>query len=48
MVLNEPIDDRNTIIEGYWENNMLEGYGRMIFNDGSYYQGMFKNSVMNG
>ena len=24
------------------------GYGRIIFNNGSYYQGMFENNAMHG
>jgi len=26
----------------------MQGFGRMIFNDGSYYQGMFKDNEMHG
>ena len=37
MVLYSPEADRNTIIEGQYNQNSIEGYGRMIFNDGSYY-----------
>ena len=37
FIVSTPEVERNTIIEGLFRNNFLNGYGRIIFNDGSYY-----------
>ena len=36
------------IYEGEFNNGKIDGYGRMIYFDGSYYEGYFKNGVKNG
>ena len=33
----------NTIYEGVLKKGKKEGYGRLIFNDGSRYEGLFEN-----
>ena len=48
VLFNPDGNCRNTIIEGIFKNNFLQGKGRMIFNDGSYYQGQFKDNLMHG
>ena len=44
LILSEPKDTRNTLAEGQFKNNCLNGYGRMIYGNGSYYQGQFLNN----
>ena len=38
----------NIIYEGYFVNDKYEGYGKLIFENGSYYIGQFLNSKRNG
>jgi len=43
------IDSNNfTVGEGLYIDNILEGYGKYLFNNGDYYEGYFKNGKMNG
>ena len=48
LIIQKPENSKNTIIEGEFKNSMINGYGRMIFPDGSYYMGGFKNNLMHG
>ena len=36
LVLLNPKEERNTIIEAQFVHNKIHGYGRIIFNDGSF------------
>ena len=43
------IDSNNfTVSEGLYIDNILEGYGKYLFNNGDYYEGYFKNGKMDG
>ena len=37
-------DDRTvSLLEGYFQNNYLQGYGRSIYYNGSYFEGLYLN-----
>ena len=38
----------NIIYEGDFVNDKYEGYGKLIYENGSYYIGSFKNGIPNG
>ena len=38
----------NYIHEGQFHQDQMHGYSRLIFEDGSYYIGLFRNNKMNG
>lgn len=40
--------DRQTFYEGYWEDGVQMGPGRMIFPNGSVLVGNFNNGLLNG
>ena len=40
--------DSNKYYEGYFENGLLNGFGRCIFEDKSKYIGQFKDGLYNG
>ena len=39
---------KRNIYEGQWKDNKKHGYGREIYNDGSWYLGMWENGKKNG
>ena len=46
LILSHPEEERNTIIEAQFRNNHMNGYGRVIFNDGTHFEGMFKDNLI--
>jgi len=34
--------------EGVYKDDMLNGYGRIFYKDGNYYEGKFQNGVKHG
>ena len=44
----EKIKLYNWLYEGEMLNNKKEGNGRLVFKNGSYYVGQFKNNKFNG
>ena len=37
-----------SIYEGYWKDNMANGYGRLIHSDGDVYEGEWNNDKAEG
>ncbi len=38
----------NSRYEGMMQNNLKNGYGKLIYQDGVYYEGNFKNDCIHG
>ena len=47
MGIGRIVSKNNQILEGMFNTN-LDGFGRVVFDDGNYYIGEFKKGVKNG
>ena len=48
VIFSNSDEEIDTIVEGQFINNSLDGYGRVIWNNGDYYDGQFiTNAIRN-
>ena len=48
LILLNKFQEVDTIIEGQFENNILNGHARVIWSSGDYYEGQFHNNQIIG